>query len=91
MYMFVPATLCLSQCLAKRSLDFFTNSLFLLGREKWQESVSTCRFAQRVAQVKNTAEANEEVDPILVIRRLKQEIAGLKEEITFLKGEMVRN
>ena len=51
------------------------------------ESVSTCRFAQRVALVKNTAVLNEEVDPTLVIQRLKAEIKALKEEIRFLKGE----
>mgnify|MGYP006301060821 CR=1 FL=1 len=30
---------------------------------------------------------NEEVDPGLVIRRLKQEIRDLKEEIRLIKGE----
>ena len=51
------------------------------------ESVSTCRFAQRVARVKNDAHLNEELDPSVVIKRLKGEIASLKEEIAFLKGE----
>lgn len=31
-----------------------------------QESISTCRFAQRVALIKNDAILNEEVDPKLV-------------------------
>ena len=31
-----------------------------------QESISTCRFAQRVAMIKNDAILNEEVDPKLV-------------------------
>lgn len=35
------------------------------------ESVSTCKFAQRVARVSNRAEVNEEQDPRLVIKRLK--------------------
>ena len=58
------------------------------GEEKnLEESISTCKFAQRVAMVKNDANVNEEVDPNLVIRRLKAEITQLKEEIAFLKGE----
>lgn len=34
-----------------------------------QESISTCRFAQRVALIKNEAVLNEELDPTLVRRR----------------------
>jgi len=37
-------------------------SLLLLS----QESMSTCRFAQRVALIKNDALLNEELDPALV-------------------------
>jgi len=36
------------------------------------ESLSTCRFAQRVACVSNAVKVNEEVDPQMVIRRLKK-------------------
>jgi hypothetical protein len=103
---------------------FFTRCMFFP-----QESISTCRFAQRVACVKNSAIVNEETDPMLIIRkyasvcsdafalnfpsvlfsvsehvpqhpgsqvipliavvccRLKTEIAALKAEIAFLKGE----
>lgn len=32
----------------------------------FQESISTCRFAQRVALIKNEAVLNEEIDPRLV-------------------------
>jgi hypothetical protein len=32
-----------------------------------------CRFAQRVAMVKNEATINESLDPQLMIKRLKQE------------------
>lgn len=32
----------------------------------FQESISTCRFAQRVAMIKNEALLNEELDPALV-------------------------
>jgi len=50
------------------------------------ESISTCRFAQRVAMIKNTAIINEELDPKLVIKRLKAEIADLKDQIKELSG-----
>lgn len=52
-----------------------------------EESLSTCRFAQRVSLIKNKATVNEDLDPSLVIRRLKSEILQLREEIAFLKGE----
>ena len=51
------------------------------------ESLSTCRFAQRVSLIKNKATVNEDMDPSMVIRRLKAEILELREEIAFLKGE----
>ena len=38
------------------------------------ESISTCRFAQRVAMIVNNATLNEELDPELVIKNLKAEI-----------------
>ena len=38
------------------------------------ESISTCRFARRVAMIENVAVVNEEIDPTLVIRQLKQQI-----------------
>ncbi|XP_062326162.1 kinesin-like protein KIF6 isoform X2 [Osmerus eperlanus] len=52
-----------------------------------EESISTCRFAQRVALIKNEAVLNEELDPALLIGRLKREIQSLKEEIILLTGE----
>ena len=33
----------------------------------YQETISTCRFSQRVALVKNEASINEELDPKLVM------------------------
>ena len=51
------------------------------------ESISTCHFAQRVALVKNKAFVNEELEPELVIKRLKAEMKRLREEVKFLKGE----
>eukprot|EP00775_Hariotina_reticulata_P013682 gene13682-13804_t len=55
--------------------------------QSMEESISTCRFAQRVALVKNEVSVNEEVDPSAVIRRLRQEVRDLKEELKLLKGE----
>jgi kinesin family member 6/9 len=51
------------------------------------ESISTCHFATRVALVKNVAYINEDLEPELVIRRLKAEIKRLREEVRFLKSE----
>lgn len=51
------------------------------------ESISTCGFAQRVALVKNSARVNEDIEPELIIRRLRSEVARQREEIKFLKGE----
>ena len=42
-------------------------------------------FAQRVSLIKNRATVNEDLDPSLVIKRLKTEILTLREEIGFLK------
>lgn len=52
-----------------------------------EESISTCRFAKRVALISNKATLNEELDPKLVIARLKQEIARLKAELAIARGE----
>lgn len=51
------------------------------------ESLSTCRFAQRVSLIKNKATVNEDLDPTVVIARLKGEILALREEIAYLKNE----
>ncbi|KAL5269965.1 hypothetical protein ACHWQZ_G003441 [Mnemiopsis leidyi] len=52
-----------------------------LEKRNIDESISTCRFAQRVALIKNDAVCNEEVDPKLVITRLKKEIQNLRDDI----------
>ncbi|XP_030574940.1 kinesin-like protein KIF6 isoform X4 [Archocentrus centrarchus] len=52
-----------------------------------EESISTCRFAQRVALIKNEAILNEELDPALLIAQLKREILSLKEELAIVTGE----
>eukprot|EP00906_Rhabdomonas_costata_P011935 RCo016986 len=49
------------------------------------ETISTCRFAQRVASIRQDAHVNEETDPKLLVRKLRQEIAELKEELAFYK------
>jgi hypothetical protein len=36
--------------------------------------------------VSNSVQVNEEVDPVMVVRRLKAEIVELKEEIALLRG-----
>ncbi|KAJ3176997.1 Kinesin- protein 6 [Geranomyces variabilis] len=51
------------------------------------ESISTCRFAQRVALIANNAQLNEELDPRLLIARLKREVARLKAELAIARGE----
>lgn len=51
------------------------------------EGISTCRFAQRIAMVTNEAVVNEEVDPALIIKRLKMENRELKDELRILRGD----
>jgi len=55
--------------------------------EQIEESISTCKFAQRVALIKNSAVVNEDLDPQLMIGRLKTEVHSLRDEVAFLKGE----
>jgi len=49
------------------------------GRAHTDESISTCRFAQRVAMIKNSVSLNEEVDQTALIERLRKENAQLRE------------
>ncbi|XP_010637181.1 kinesin-like protein KIF6 [Fukomys damarensis] len=58
-----------------------------LEKRNIEESISTCRFAQRVALIKNEAVLNEEIDPRLVIVRLQKEIQELKDELAIVTGE----
>ncbi|KAM6969521.1 kinesin-like protein KIF6 [Tautogolabrus adspersus] len=58
-----------------------------VDKRNLDESISTCRFAQRVALIKNEAVLNEELDPALLITRLKREIQSLKEELVMATGE----
>lgn len=45
----------------------------------FKESISTMKFAKRVSSISNEAIINEELQPQLVIAKLKQEVAQLKE------------
>uniref|UniRef100_A0A8C5U379 Kinesin-like protein n=1 Tax=Malurus cyaneus samueli TaxID=2593467 RepID=A0A8C5U379_9PASS len=56
-----------------------------MDKRNIDESISTCRFAQRVALIKNEAVLNEEIDPRLV--RLKKEIQDLKDELALVTGK----
>ncbi|XP_048205160.1 kinesin-like protein KIF6 [Perognathus longimembris pacificus] len=58
-----------------------------LEKRNIDESISTCRFAQRVALIRNEAVLNEEIDPRLVILRLQKEIQELKDELAMVTGE----
>ncbi|NWZ91467.1 KIF6 protein, partial [Nesospiza acunhae] len=58
-----------------------------MDKRNIDESISTCRFAQRVALIKNEAVLNEEIDPRLMIIQLKKEIQDLKDELALLTGK----
>ncbi|XP_069743859.1 kinesin-like protein KIF6 isoform X5 [Narcine bancroftii] len=58
-----------------------------VDKKNLEESISTCRFAQRVALIKNEAILNEEIDPRLMTLRLKKEIQELKDELTMVTGQ----
>eukprot|EP00117_Sycon_ciliatum_P006084 scpid19783/ scgid3868/ Kinesin-like protein KIF6 len=51
------------------------------------ESISTCRFAQRVAMIKNDASLNEELSPKLMVARLQQQVKDLRDELKLATGE----
>uniref|UniRef100_A0A8C6YI41 Kinesin-like protein n=1 Tax=Nothoprocta perdicaria TaxID=30464 RepID=A0A8C6YI41_NOTPE len=68
---------CMTTMIATLSLD----------KRNIDESISTCRFAQRVALIKNEAVLNEEIDPRLMIAQLKKEIQDLKDELALVTGE----
>ncbi|XP_014673455.1 PREDICTED: kinesin-like protein KIF6 isoform X2 [Priapulus caudatus] len=51
-----------------------------------EETISTCRFSQRVAMIKNEVVLNEELDPLLLISQLKKENQLLKDELTLVNG-----
>ncbi|XP_029891780.1 kinesin-like protein KIF6 isoform X2 [Aquila chrysaetos chrysaetos] len=68
---------CLTTMIATLSID----------KRNIDESIATCRFAQRVALIKNEAVLNEEIDPRLMIVQLKKEIQELKDELALVTGK----
>lgn len=52
-----------------------------------EESIATCRFAQRVAMISNKVGVNEEVDLRRVVARLRREIEKLKAELAVARGD----
>ncbi|CCW69074.1 unnamed protein product [Phytomonas sp. Hart1] len=54
-----------------------------LSKAALAETISTCSFAQRVALIKQDARINEETDPILLLKKLKAEVAQLKDQLAF--------
>lgn len=55
------------------------------------EGIATCKFAMRVAMIKNTVERNESIDPGVIIAKLKQENMQLKAELALLRGGDVKD
>jgi kinesin family protein 6/9 len=51
----------------------------------FDESVSTCRFAQRVRKISNEVFVNEELDVDMLIARLKEENKRLRVELALLR------
>ena len=51
-----------------------------------EESISTCRFAQRVAQISNKITRNEELDLPAMIHRLKAENQLLRQELQLMRS-----
>ncbi|NXN06745.1 KIF6 protein, partial [Indicator maculatus] len=68
---------CMTTMIATLSID----------KRNIDESISTCRFAQRVALIKNEAVLNEEIDPRLMIVQLQKEILELKDELALVTGK----
>ncbi|KAK7196385.1 kinesin [Novymonas esmeraldas] len=49
------------------------------------ETLSTCQFAQRVALIQQAPQVNVETDPVLLVRKLRAEVAQLKDEVAYLR------
>jgi kinesin family protein 6/9 len=54
--------------------------------EHTDESISTCRFAQRVARVTNCAVVNEALDPLVLSKQLKVRVSALEAELALARG-----
>ncbi|XP_068041593.1 kinesin-like protein KIF6 isoform X3 [Anomalospiza imberbis] len=62
-------------------------AMLAMDKRNIDESISTCKFAQRVALIKNEAVLNQEIDPRLMIIQLKKEIQDLKDELALVTGK----
>ncbi|XP_076441935.1 kinesin-like protein KIF6 [Babylonia areolata] len=58
-----------------------------MEKRNMDESISTCRFAQRVAMIKNDVLLNEELDPKLMIAKLQRTVQELRQELAMLTSE----
>ena len=54
--------------------------------EHTDESISTCRFAQRVARITNCAVVNEALDPVILSKQLKVRVSTLEAELALARG-----
>ena len=54
-------------------------------KQHTEESLSTCRFAMRVGQIRNEARRNEDVDPYQVIKHLQTQLVAARAEVGWLK------
>jgi kinesin family protein 6/9 len=54
--------------------------------EHTDESISTCRFAQRVARITNCAVVNEALDPVVLSKQLKVRVSSLEAELALARG-----
>jgi len=53
--------------------------------KQFEETISTCRFAQTVAQVRNAAKRNRILDPRLLLAKREAELAEMREELELMK------
>ncbi|KFU84704.1 Kinesin-like KIF6, partial [Chaetura pelagica] len=87
----IPYRNCMMTSVLRDSLggNCMTTMIATLSMDKRNidESISTCRFAQRVALIKNEVVINEEIDPTLMIVQLKKEIQELKDELALVTGK----
>ncbi|GLV35272.1 Kinesin-like protein at 64D [Carabus blaptoides fortunei] len=60
---------------------------FSIEPRNFEETISTCKFAQRVALVNTEAIINEEEDPNLEISKLKIEVEKLKTKLAFYEEQ----
>lgn len=56
-----------------------------MAEDNLSETISTCRFSQRVASILNAAKKNEEIDDKSMIKRLRKRVAELEAENSVLR------